>query len=222
MTRSDDATRNDRASKDAGFVARRRGRRRSLGSCARARAGVAREHVARGGECASVAQHPRTKNQAFLSPPPDRISESQSKKSGGYIKETTLLSVCVFSVCKRCFPKIGYYSVQRVPRPPGALARSGSSPSARSVRTPRRAFFREEYIVIVRIPLAATFAPSDRARVFRSRVALDARACPAGLREGKETLTPSPRPRPILRPSSLARSSEDDEPRPGRVSGPPP
>ena len=44
----------------------------------------------------------------------------------------------------------------------------------------------------MRIPLAATFAPSDRARVFRSRVALDARACPAGLREGKENTHPLP------------------------------
>ena len=93
MTRSDDATRNDRASKDAGFVARRRGRRRSLGSCARARAGVAREHVARGGECATPANR---KNQAFLPPPPGS-SESQSKKSGGYIMETTFC-LCLFSL----------------------------------------------------------------------------------------------------------------------------
>jgi len=221
MTRSDDATRNDRASKDAGFVARRRGRRRSLGPCARARAGVAREHVARGGECASVAQHPRTEKKPGFSFAPAGIVRVPVQKKWWLHHGDYFLSVSFQSV-KGAFQKSVTTAYNDAPRPPGALARSGSSPSARSVRTPRRAFFREECIVIVRIPLAATFAPSDRARVFRSRVALDARACPAGLREGKKTLTPSPRPRPILRPPSLARSSEDDEPRPGRVSGPPP
>jgi len=36
------------------------------------------------------------KNQAFLSPPPGS-SESQSKKSGGYIMETTFC-LCLFSL----------------------------------------------------------------------------------------------------------------------------
>jgi hypothetical protein len=195
MTRSDDATRNDRASKDAGFVARRRGRRRSLGSCARARAGVARAHVARGGECASVAQHPRTKNQAFLSPPPDRISESQSKKSGGYIKETTLLSVCVFSVCKRCFPKIGYYSVQRT-----RLVLSGRS-SARDHLRAHAASERRVAPSFARSASSSCVSPSPRrsrrpiARGFFARASRSTRArAPRVCASEKKTLTPSPRP----------------------------
>ena len=77
---------------------------------------------------------------------------------------------------------------------------------ARSVRTPRRAFFREECIVIVRIPLAATFAPSDRARVFRSRVALDARACPRVCAREKKH---SPPPPPTSPPNSPPPPSRD-------------
>jgi len=193
MTRSDDATRNDRASKDAGFVARRRGRRRSLGPCARARAGVAREHVARGGECASVAQHPRTEKKPGFSFAPAGIVRVPVQKKWWLHHGDYFLSVSFQSV-KGAFQKSVTTAYNDAPRPPGALA-------ARDHLRAHAASERRVAPSFARSASSSCVSPSPRrsrrpiARGFFARASRSTRArAPRVCARQKKTLTPSPRP----------------------------
>ena len=164
------------------------------------------------------------KNQAFLPPPPGIVRVPVQKKwwlhHGDYFLSVSFQSV------KGAFQKIGYYSVQRRAsssrgaRPLAIISERTQRPNAASRLLSRGVHRHRAYP-----PRRDVRAVRSRAGFSLARRARRARV-PRGFARGKRKHSPPPhvhpRPRPILRPPSLSRSSEDDEPRPGRVSGPPP